>query len=268
MNRSGPGDNRGVRDELELVLGSGDPVSDLALEAFLLERSADGVPRLLVCSWPEPVAVIGYAQDPADLDLAWCRSADVPVLRRLTGGTGVVHRCDLGVSLVLAASHPWGVSIRSLYGRFLDAVELALRAAGSEVARPEVVAPASRERSPICFENQLAETLVVGGRKAVGCAQARRRSGVLVHAAVLLGLDVTLWAGVFGVPEKRIRAALAPALEGVEPFVVARAVAERLAGALGLEAVERPAPAVPAELVERYREPRWAPLSTGSGPGR
>lgn len=256
-----------MHDELEVVLGSGDPVSDLALEAFLLERAVDGVPRLLACSWPAPVVVIGYAQDPAELDLGWCRNAGLPVLRRLTGGTGVVHRGDLGVSLVLPATHPWAATIRTLYGRFLDVLELALRELGSEAARPLEVAEARRERSPICFEDQLAETLVVGGRKAVGCAQARRRGGVLVHAAVLLGLDATLWAGVFGVPEERIRSGLAPALAGADPSSVARAVAAGVAVALGLNVVERPAPAVPADLLERYREPRWAPLSTGSGPG-
>lgn len=248
--------------ELELVLGGGDPLFDLALEAQLLERAADGIPRLLACSWHEPVAVIGYAQDPMDLDLAWCRLAGVPVLRRVTGGTGVLHRRDLGISLLLPATHPWAATIRLLYGKFLDALMSALHAAGSAVARPELLAPVRRERSPICFEDQLAETLVVGGRKAVGCAQARRRTGVLVHAAVLLGLEVPLWARVFGVPEGRIRAALAPALEGVAPLAVARTVAVHMADALGLEAVERPAPEIPEEVVRRYRDPRWAPLAT------
>jgi hypothetical protein len=140
-------------------------------------------------------------------------------------------------------------------------VEPALRELGSEVARPAAAAPARRERSPICFEDQLAETLAVEGRKAVGCAQARRRTGVLVHAAVLLGLDAPLWAGVFGVPEERIRSGLAPALAGANPPSVARAVAAHLARDLGLEPVERPVPAVPEALVERYRDPRWAPFA-------
>lgn len=249
------------RAKLEVVYGAGTATNDLALESLLLERAADGEPRLLACSWHEPVAVIGYAQDPADLDLPWCRLAGVPVLRRVTGGTGVLHRRDLGVSLLLPASHPWAATIRSLYGTFLDALMSALHAAGSAVARPELPAPVRRERSPICFEDQLAETLVVGGRKAVGCAQARRRTGVLVHAAVLLGLDVPLWARAFGVPEARIRAALAPALEGVAPLAVARTVAAHLADALGLEAVERPVPRLPEVLARRYSNQRWAPLT-------
>lgn len=255
------------RLELQVIHGGADPASDLALEALLLERAADGVPRLLACSWREPVAVVGYAQDPADLDLAWCRRAGVPVLRRLTGGTGVVHRRDLGVSLVLPAHHSWGVTIRSLYGRFLDALGGALRAAGSGVERPVLETPARLGRSPICFEDQLAETLVIGGRKAVGCAQARRRTAVLVHAAVLLGLDVGLWARVFGVPEGRIRAAMAPALEGAAPLDLAGTVAAHLADALGAEAVERPAPEIPEVIARRYRDRRWAPHLTAEERG-
>ena len=52
---------------------------------------------------------------------------------------------------------------------------------------------AGSRRSPICFEDQTSDTLLVDGKKVVGCAQTRRRQSVLIHAAVLLGLDEALY---------------------------------------------------------------------------
>jgi len=70
---------------LEVYEGSGSPVDDLAFEAWMLDRAAAGHPCVCFTSWPGPVVVLGYAQDPADVDLEACRALAVPVLRRLTG---------------------------------------------------------------------------------------------------------------------------------------------------------------------------------------
>ncbi len=189
--------------------------------------------------------MLGYAQKEEEVDLEFCRAGDMPVLRRLTGGTGVIHRGDLGVGLALPEEHPWAKGIVGLYGRFLDVLEPALRSLGSEVSRLAEPAHASRVRSPICFLDQLSDTLVVDGRKVVGCAQTRRGGAVLIHAAILLGLDVELYARVFCIEEDAVRAGLAPALPGADWRLVGDAIAEGLAEALGLEARRMPLEALP-----------------------
>lgn len=237
----------------------GSPSADLALEEVLLARAAGGQPSLLVTSWPGPVVVLGYGQPAEDVGLELCRARGIPVLRRITGGTGVVHTGDLGVALALPIDHPWAGGVIGLYGRFLDVLEGALTAVGAAVERLESPRRATRVRSPICFEDQLADTLVVNGRKAVGCAQARRRRAVLVHAAVLLGLDADLYAEIFQVPASRVVAALSPAAAAL-PEALAREVALRFADALGLDMRLADPPEIPTRLLERYTEPRWAPV--------
>jgi lipoate-protein ligase A len=246
-------------NNLDVFESTGPPVEDLAREAWLLERAARGAVSLLLTSWVGPVVVLGYGQRPQDADLEWCRSQGLAVLRRLTGGTGVVHRGDLGVGLALPLEHPWAKGIIGLYDRFLNVLEPALVAVGAEVSRLAEPQRGIRVRSPVCFLDQLSDTLVVDGRKAVGCAQTRRRGGVLIHAAVLLGLDAGLYARIFDVPEDVVFAGLAPAVPGADPQVVGEAIAERLAKALGLEAVIQPLEPVPERFLEPYNSPRWFP---------
>lgn len=233
---------------------------DLAREAWLLQRAAAGEPALLLGSWPGPVVVLGFGQPEGDVDLAWCRRHGVPVLRRLTGGTGVVHRGDLGVALALPAEHPWAKGIVSLYRLFLEALEPALRSLGSRASRITEPRHGSRVRSRVCFLDQLADTLAVDGRKAVGCAQTRRRGAVLVHAAVLLGLDAGLYSRVFRVPKDEVRAGLAPALTGVPPGAIGKEVAAGMARALGLAPVPCSHEPVPQRFLEPYDTARWAPV--------
>jgi lipoate-protein ligase A len=246
--------------KLEVFRSTGPASHDLAFEAEMLERAAAGRCSALLTSWTGPVVVLGYAQPPDDVDLGWCREQGVPVLRRLSGGTGVVHSGDLGVSLALPKGHPWAAEILGLYDRFLAVLLPALTDVGSRVERLPEPARSTRVRSPICFFDQLADTLVVDGRKAVGCSQVRRKGGVLIHAAVVLSLDPGLYARVFGVDEPRISENLSSAVSGVGWETVADAITHRLGAELGLESEVRPRTRPGQEHLEPYtRSGRWAP---------
>jgi hypothetical protein len=83
---------------------------------------------------------------------------------------------------------------------------------------------------------------------------------VLVHAAVLLGLDAGLYAQIFGVDPQQVRAGLAPALEGGNRRALGTRIAGELAGALGVELVQRKLEPVPDRFLEPYRTERWAPV--------
>lgn len=246
---------------LDVLVSNGPPVDDLAREAWLMDRAAEGRISVFLTSWEGPVVVLGYAQKAEGIDLAYCRSAGIAVLRRLTGGTGVIHRGDLGVGLALPTQHPWARGIVGLYGQFLDVLGPALRSLGSKASRLEDPAHSSRVRSPICFLDQLSDTLVVDGKKVVGCAQTRRGGSVLIHAAVLLGLDAGLYARIFGVQAEDVEAGLAPAVSGADWRQVGDAIVEGLGGALGLEVRRCALEPIPDRYLEPYRTLRWTPVA-------
>ncbi|MCW8984116.1 MAG: hypothetical protein OQK55_02140 [Thermoanaerobaculales bacterium] len=250
----------GTVSTLDVYRSDGPPVDDLAREAWLMERAGEGRISVFLTSWEGPAVVLGYAQKAEDVDLGFCRAQSIPVLRRLTGGTGVIHQGDLGVGLALPMQHAWAKGIVSLYGSFLDVLAPALRSLGSEVSRLEEPGRASRVRSSICFLDQLSDTLVVDGKKVVGCAQTRRGGAVLIHAAILLGLDVELYGRVFGVEEDEVRKGLTPALAGTDWRKVGDAIVEGLSEALGLEANHRPLEPLPDQYLEPYGTSRWSPM--------
>lgn len=241
------------------------PAEDLAREECLLEEAAAGRPALYAYGWTRPALVLGYGQKAMEgIDLAWCESAGIPVVRRCTGGSGVFNDGDLSLSLALPADHPWAGSIHDLYAAFVNTIRRALSALGVEAVpwRPEDGTP--RHRSPICFEDHLAESLLLDGRKILGCAQIRRRRAVLVHGTVLFRLDAAVQARIYGVEEARIARAMAPLpeLEQLTPPALAETVAAFLAEAMGLSgAVPTGPPPLPDALRPRLSDPRWVILS-------
>ncbi len=217
-----------------ITIGDGDPTACLHQEEEILDQAAGGTPVLLLWTGGAPAVILGHGQPDGDVDREACRELGLPVLRRITGGTGVIHDGDLAVSLALPSGHPWSRGILALYGRFLDVLAAVLAARGARVERPVAPAHATRVRSPICFEDRLAETLLVDGRKCVGCAQARRARSVLVHGAVLLGPDPGLYARVFRADGARVAAALGPALQGVAAAELFEPLAAAFSEAVGV----------------------------------
>jgi lipoyl(octanoyl) transferase len=247
----------------------GPAAEDLAREDLLLDASAaSGIPWLFSYSWAGPALVLGYGQDPASgIDLEACRARGVSVLRRCTGGTGVVHQGDLALSLALPAAHPWARSIPDSYDGFVAAIERGLGTLGIATRRSSKREGARHKRSPICFEDHASETLLMGQKKVLGCAQMRRNRAVLVHGVLLLGLDTGLQAQIYKVPETHIGSLLGhlPKAAVRSPEFLAAHLAQAIAGALIEPAPEAtPVPALPAHLLERARDPKW--LIVGAAP--
>lgn len=223
----------------------GRPESDLLAEGGLLSLAARGTPQLFTFGWNVPVLVLGYGQrDLALIDLEACERLSIPVVRRCSGGTGVLQGRDLNLSLALPLGHPWASGIRALYGHFTEALQDTLALFGVRVRRPSP--PFPKDRSRICFESWGEETLLWGNRKVAGGAQVRRKDAVLVHLTALFSLDTALQSSVFKVPQGRILRSLAklPPRPGLDRETLAGTFARMLAERLSLRLDERPGPPV------------------------
>lgn len=236
------------------------PVRDLASEeALLLAAAETGRPHLFAYGWNRPVLVLGYGQDPSEVNLAACRERGVAVVRRCSGGAGVLHAGDLTLSLALPVEHPWARSIGTLYDAFVTALKGGMENLGVHAVRGQITRKPGH-RSPICFEDQLAETLLLDGKKVLGCAQTRRAGAVLVHGALLLGVNAGLQAAAYGVSREHIEALMGavPRERYDSRETLAAHLARSLSRALGLSTCPPgTAPPLPPEWVGRLHDPKW-----------
>lgn len=238
-----------------------DPLVDLARGKLLLERASSGGCVFSWAVWPKSALVLGYGQEATGAyNEAFCRASSVSVLRRRTGGSGVLVDGDMVLSLAIPSAIPAAKTIGRTYDLFVDSTREALLRLGLETHRWKAEGCASRERSKICFENQLTESLLIDGKKVMGCSQTRVAGAVLIHAVLMLGLDVEKQAGVFGVDRQRIEKALSYVsrcdLSPMEllPETLSEVIGEKLNLEVG--GWEEP-PVLPERLTEESHGPKW-----------
>ena len=194
---------------LEVYVSEGaDPAADLAFEEALLDSCPPDTVRLSVYHWDKPVLVLGRGQSNFEVLGEVCDAEGIPVLRRRSGGTAVLHENTLNFALILPPEHPWASRIEGLYEQFVGVVGRALNKENIPVRPPLPGETVRGRRSTVCFENDAGETLLLHRKKVFGCAQRRRKRAVLVHGALLLKLDVSMHGRVFGVPQTHVSAVM------------------------------------------------------------
>jgi lipoyl(octanoyl) transferase len=158
---------------------------NMAVDEVLLESALQGgICTLRWYRWREPTLSLGYFQSPDD-PLIDDRFADLPVVRRLTGGGAILHDRELTYSCAIGPGHPLAADPSSLYTAMHAAIVAELARVGVAVA-PRGVADKGLDANFLCFSRGDANDLVMAGNKVLGSAQRRRRGAVLQHGSLLL----------------------------------------------------------------------------------
>ncbi|MFN0056613.1 MAG: biotin/lipoate A/B protein ligase family protein [Planctomycetales bacterium] len=158
---------------------------NMGVDALLLESAVESeVCSLRFYGWDQPTLSLGYFQEsnpgaiPDEL-------ADLPVVRRLSGGGAIVHDQELTYSCALPARHPLSSAPRELYTHVHKLVMGVLAGFG-------IAAQLRGEGSPekaaefLCFGRGDDFDLVVQGHKVLGSAQRRRKGAILQHGSLVL----------------------------------------------------------------------------------
>jgi lipoate-protein ligase A len=173
---------------------------NMAMDEALLEYASEGPPTLRLFTWTEPWLSVGCLQPISDVDISACQRAGIPIVRRASGGTAVLHEGTVAFSLAVPPSHRLAVSdIVESYRMLAPPALIALEKIGiaAELVRLE---EAQRGRpngfgSAACFAALSPYELVVGSRKLVGNSQLRRRGSILHHAVMMLDFNPGRFAG-------------------------------------------------------------------------
>lgn len=208
--------------------------------------SAVDAPAWRLWRYDRPAVVLGRAQ--RGLDGTAAGPAIEIVDRQAGGGAVLVGPWMLSLSIVLPPDHPLvaGRSVAASYAEIGAALVNVLAAHG--VPANAATAASARKASPAlawaCFAGVTVHEVLVDGRKIVGFAQRRQRTGTLVVGGLLV--DPVPWATLVAAVRPMLAARDGPDAVAVDEGVLVRAlaaetvsVAEVLGRAVPVDALAR-----------------------------
>ena len=164
--------------------------------AIQLTHHAGGVPPTLrLYRWERPTVTIGRFQKVTDVDTEYCESHGIEVVRRFTGGRGVLHDDEVTYSIVAGLSDGVPRGVAASYRVLCAGLAEAYRALGVDAA---LTAGSRGDRgSAACYLHATAADLSVGARKLSGSAQVWSGSTVLQHGSFTISRQISREASAF-----------------------------------------------------------------------
>ncbi|MBM80201.1 MAG: lipoate--protein ligase [Planctomycetaceae bacterium] len=158
-------------------------------EALLTAAVENSTTTLRFYRWEEATVSLGYFQktESASLDPLL---AELPLVRRLSGGGAILHEHEWTYSLSVPSDHSLSKQAIQLYSRVHDCIIAALgnadisAAMRGDVDLTKATNPASEPF--LCFGRGDERDIIVAGHKVLGSAQRRRRGAILQHGSLLL----------------------------------------------------------------------------------
>ncbi|WP_462211425.1 lipoate--protein ligase family protein [Staphylococcus hominis] len=179
--------------------GSHDPYYNMAMDEALLNFVSRGEidPVVRFYTWDPATLSVGYFQRlKKEIDIDKVKEKGFGLVRRQTGGRGVLHDKELTYSVIVPESHPnMPSTITEAYRVISEGLLEGFKLLGFDAY---FAIPRSKEereklkqpRSAVCFDAPSWYELVVEGRKIAGSAQTRQKGVILQHGSLLQDVDV------------------------------------------------------------------------------
>ena len=179
--------------------GSHDPYYNMAMDEALLNFVSRGEidPVVRFYTWNPATLSVGYFQRlKKEIDIDKVKEKGFGLVRRQTGGRGVLHDKELTYSVIVPEAHPnMPSTITEAYRVISEGLLEGFKLLGFDAY---FAIPRSKEereklkqpRSAVCFDAPSWYELVVEGRKIAGSAQTRQKGVILQHGSLLQDVDV------------------------------------------------------------------------------
>lgn len=179
--------------------GSHDPYYNMAMDEALLNFVSRGEidPVVRFYTWNPATLSVGYFQRlKKEIDIDKVNEKGFGLVRRQTGGRGVLHDKELTYSVIVSEEHPnMPSTVTEAYRVISEGLLEGFKLLGFEAY---FAIPRSKEereklkqpRSAVCFAAPSWYELVVEGRKIAGSAQTRQKGVILQHGSLLQDVNV------------------------------------------------------------------------------
>lgn len=197
-----------------LKSGKQDAFYNMAMDELLMDKHRKGEipPVIRLYEWETPTLSLGYFQKATkEIDIEKVKEYKYQMVRRLTGGRGVLHDKELTYSIVVADNHPkmphtvtesYRVISMGLLNGFKN---LGLDAYFSVPDTDEKKKSLTNVRSSVCFDTPSWYELVVEGKKIAGSAQTRQDGIIMQHGSILLDVDIDHLFDMFNYTNQRFK---------------------------------------------------------------
>lgn len=156
-------------------------------------------PVLRIYGWEPAGITLGRNQTLDSINLNYCRSRNIEITNRPTGGRAVYHQGDISYCFIIRASLlENSASIRGAYKEISSALLEALKLMGIASASISESNNAYT-KSAACMAISTGADLEYQGKKLAGSAQFRKQGYVLQHGSILIEQDFSTAAHVLGV---------------------------------------------------------------------
>ncbi|HEC2154076.1 TPA: lipoate--protein ligase family protein [Staphylococcus delphini] len=195
--------------------GSHDPYYNMALDEALLNFVSRGEidPVVRFYTWNPPTLSIGYFQRLSkEIDIDKVKEKGYGLVRRQTGGRGVLHDKELTYSVIVPEAHPdMPQTVTEAYRVISGGLLEGFKSLGFDA---HFAVPRSKEereklkqpRSSVCFDAPSWYELVVEGKKIAGSAQTRQKGVILQHGSILQDVDIDDLFDMFIFKNERLKA--------------------------------------------------------------
>lgn len=194
--------------------GSKDPYYNMAMDEALLNFVSRGEidPVIRFYTWDPATLSVGYFQRlTKEIDIEKVNAKGYGLVRRQTGGRGVLHDKELTYSVIVPESHPEMPStVTEAYRVISEGLLEGFKYLGFDASfaipkSKEERANLKQPRSAVCFDAPSWYELVVEGRKIAGSAQVRQKGVILQHGSLLQDVDVDDLFDIFVFKNDRLK---------------------------------------------------------------
>lgn len=194
-----------------LFLDSGhqDAAINMAIDESLLNWHSEGkiAPTLRFYGWNTPTLSAGQFQKVhKSINFDAIEQYQCQFVRRLTGGSAVLHDNELTYSIVVSEEHPAiPTSIREAYHILSKGLYEGFQNLGIPVEYAYPDREKARERTEVCFEKAAYYEMVVDGKKLSGNAQTRKKGVLLQHGSIPMSMNIEMLYNLFRFPSENIK---------------------------------------------------------------
>ncbi|HDF8013542.1 TPA: lipoate--protein ligase family protein [Staphylococcus aureus] len=194
--------------------GSKDPYYNMAMDEALLNFVSRGEidPVIRFYTWNPATLSIGYFQRlQKEIDIDKVKEKGFGLVRRQTGGRGVLHDKELTYSVIVPESHPnMPSTVTEAYRVISQGLLEGFKNLGFDTyfavpKTPEEHQKLKQPRSSVCFDAPSWYELVVEGRKIAGSAQTRQKGVILQHGSILQDIDIDELFDMFIYKNERLK---------------------------------------------------------------